>query len=82
MKLERYIEVYSNDTDELLDSLLIQLHENVAISYIKPDDDDKYAHCPYVINEEQVINLGGKEFIKKYSSSNVEYHVACYQNSL
>lgn len=81
MKLERYIEVYSNDTDELLDSLLIKLPENVAIFYINPDDDDESAYCSYVLNEHQVLNLGGIDLIKRYSTSNVEYQVACYQVS-
>lgn len=81
MKLERYIEVYSNDTDELLESIFIQLPENIAILYINPDNDDEFACCPYVLNESQVVNLGGKELVKKYKASNVEYQVACYQVS-
>lgn len=82
MKLERYIEVYSNDTDALLDSLLIELPEDLAILYISPDDDDEFAYCSYVLNEFQVLNLGGGELVKKYSASNIEYQVACYQVSL
>ncbi|ACA31413.1 DUF7683 domain-containing protein [Histophilus somni] len=78
-KLERYIEVYSNDTDELLDSLFIQLPENITILYINPDDDDEFACCSYVLNEAQVLNLGGRNLIEKYKTSNVEYQVACYQ---
>ncbi|SUT96561.1 hypothetical protein NYR62_04155 [Actinobacillus genomosp. 1] len=78
MKLERYIEVYSNNTDELLESILIQLPENIAILYIHPDDDE-FACCSYVLSESQVIALGGGKLIKKYKASNVEYQVACYQ---
>ncbi|MDY4279537.1 MAG: hypothetical protein SOX56_00325 [[Pasteurella] mairii] len=79
-KLERYIEVYSNATDELLESMLIPLPEDIAILYINPDDDE-FACCPYILNESQVLNLGGREFIKKYKTSDVEYQVACYHVS-
>ncbi|QIW16760.1 hypothetical protein A4G20_10690 [Pasteurellaceae bacterium RH1A] len=76
--LERYVEVYSNATDELLDSYPITLPDSEAIPYINPVNDDEYAIYVYVLNESQVISLVGEEIVKKYQGHDIEYQAACY----
>lgn len=79
MEVTRYIEVYDNVTDELIDSYEIALPDNKAITYIKPDDDDEYAVFVYVLNKKQVIHLGGIHLISLYGDKDVSFHAACYQ---
>lgn len=79
-EVARYINVFDNITEELIDSYEITLPDEEAISYIKPDDDDRYAiGGVYVLNEKQVINLGGKHLISLYGDKDVSFHVGCYQ---
>jgi len=76
----RYIEVYDNITDELIDSYEITLPDEEAISYIKPYGDDYYAVSGmYALNKEQVIDLGGKELVSLYHNKDVSFFAACYQ---
>ncbi|KGQ65220.1 hypothetical protein ACLRAA_11575 [Gallibacterium anatis] len=80
IEVTRYIEVYDNITEELIDSYEITLPDEEAISYIKPDDDDRYAiGGAYELNEEQVIDLGGKELVSLYHNKDVSFFAACYQ---
>ena len=43
MNVERYIEVYSNETDELLYSYKITIPDHLVIEIVSPDEDDKLA---------------------------------------
>ncbi|MFQ1013840.1 DUF7683 domain-containing protein [Avibacterium paragallinarum] len=78
-EVTRYINVFDNITEELIDSYEITLSDEEAIRYIKPDDDDEHAVFVYVLNKEQVINLGGEHLISLYSDEDVSFHVGCYQ---
>lgn len=78
-EVTRYINVFDNITEELIDSYEITLSDEEAIRYIKPDDDDEHAVFVYVLNKEQVINLGGEHLISLYSDKDVSFHVGCYQ---
>ena len=42
-KVRRYIEVYSNETDELLYSYKITIPDNLVIEIVSPDEDDEFA---------------------------------------
>ena len=43
MNVERYIEVYSNETDELLYSYKITIPDHLVIEIVSPDEDDELA---------------------------------------
>lgn len=43
MNVERYIEVYSNETDELLYSYKITIPDHLVIEIVSPDEDDEFA---------------------------------------
>lgn len=79
IEVTRYIEVYDNVTEELIDSYEITLSDEEAIFYIKPDDDLYAIGGVYVLDKEQVINLGGKHLISLYGDKNVSFHAGCYQ---
>lgn len=79
MKFTRYIEVYDNNTDELLESYQVNLPDILVVHIISPDD-DYLALCPYVLEIEQVLSLGGNKLVEKYKNMNIEYHVTTYQN--
>ncbi|MEE3607483.1 DUF7683 domain-containing protein [Avibacterium paragallinarum] len=78
-EVTRYINVFDNITEELIDSYEITLSDEEAIPYIKPDDDDEHAVFAYELNKEQVINLGGKHLVSLYSDKNVSFYASCYQ---
>ena len=80
MNYERYIEVYDNNTDELIGEYKINLPDNIVIRIISPDDDDELAIFPYILNEKQVIDLVGDNILNKYKGKDIEYHIACYQS--
>lgn len=42
-KVRRYIEVYSNETDELLYSYKITIPAHLVIEIVSPDEDDEFA---------------------------------------
>ena len=42
-KVLRYIEVYSNETDELLYSYKITIPDHLVIEIVSPDEDDEFA---------------------------------------
>ena len=42
-KVRRYIEVYSNETDELLYSYKITIPDHLVIEIVSPDEDDEFA---------------------------------------
>ncbi|MFZ7187833.1 DUF7683 domain-containing protein [Avibacterium avium] len=79
IEVTRYIEVFDNITEELIDSYEITLSDEEAIFYIKPDDDDHYAIFAYMLNEEQVINLGGSHLVSLYNNKDVSFYAACFQ---
>ena len=79
MNYERYIEVYDNNTDELIGEYKINLPDNIVIRIISPDDDE-LAIFPYILNEKQVIDLVGDNILNKYKGKDIEYHIACYQS--
>lgn len=79
MNVERYIEVYSNETDELLYSYKITIPDNLVIEIVSPDENDEFALFSYILTQEKVIALGGKYIIDKYHNKDVGYYVACYQ---
>lgn len=58
IKVERYIEVYDDISEEIIFSYRIILNDDEAITYIKPDD-DIYAIFSYRLDHEQVAKLGG-----------------------
>ena len=47
MNVERYIEVYSNETDELLYSYKITIPDHLVIEIVSPDEDDEFAFFSY-----------------------------------
>lgn len=77
IEVTRYIDVFDNITDELIDSYEITLPDEKAISYIQPDDDDCYAICVYALDEDQVINLGGEHLVSLYKNKDVCFHASC-----
>ncbi|MCW9732235.1 hypothetical protein L5B97_01830 [Avibacterium sp. 20-15] len=77
IEVARYIEVFDNITEELIDSYEITLPDEEAIFYINPDDD--YAIGAYMLNEEQVINLGGSNLVSLYNNKDVSFYAACFQ---
>lgn len=79
-KLERYIEVYDDISEELIFSYRIKLNDDEAISYISPDDDDIYAVFMYRLDNEQVIKLGGEWIFEKFKNQNVSYFSSCYSS--
>ena len=79
MNVERYIEVYSNETDELLYSYKITIPDNLVIEIVSPDEDDEFALFSYILTQEKVIALCGKHIIDEYHNKDVGYYVACYQ---
>ncbi|MGR6647675.1 DUF7683 domain-containing protein [Avibacterium paragallinarum] len=80
IEVTRYIEVYDNVTEELIDSYEITLPDEEAIFYINPDDDDRYAIAGmYMLNLEQVINLGGSHLVSLYNNKDVSFYAACFQ---
>ena len=79
INVERYIEVYSNETDELLYSYKITIPDNLVIEIVSPDENDEFALFSYILTQEKVIALGGKYIIDKYHKKDVGYYVACYQ---
>lgn len=80
MNVERYIEVYSNETDELLYSYKITIPDHLVIEIVSPDEDDEFAFFSYILTQEKVISLGGKYIIDEYHNKDVGYYVACYQS--
>ncbi|MFZ7284160.1 DUF7683 domain-containing protein, partial [Avibacterium avium] len=54
IEVTRYIEVYDNVTEELIDSYEITLPDEEAIFYINPDDDRYAIGGMYMLNLEQV----------------------------
>jgi len=79
MNVERYIEVYSNETDELLYSYKITIPDHLVIEIVSPDEDDEFAIFSYALTQEKVISLGGRHIIDEYHNKDVGYYVACYQ---
>lgn len=49
MNVERYIEVYSNETDELLYSYKITIPDNLVIEIVSPDENDEFALFSYIL---------------------------------
>ena len=79
MNVERYIEVYSNETDQLLYSYKITIPDHLVIEIVSPDEDDEFALFSYVLTQEKVISLGGRHIVDEYHNKDVGYYVACYQ---
>lgn len=79
IEVTRYIEVYDNVTEELIDSYEITLPDEEAIFYIKPDDDRYAIGGMYMLNLEQVINLGGSHLVSLYNNKDVSFYADCFQ---
>ena len=79
MNVERYIEVYSNETDELLYSYKITIPDHLVIEIVSPDEDDELALFSYILTQKKVIFLGSRHIIDEYHNKDVGYYVACYQ---
>lgn len=78
-KVRRYIEVYGNETDELLYSYKITIPDYLVIEIVSPDEDDEFALFSYILTQEKVIALGSKHVIDEYYNKDVGYYAACYQ---
>ena len=57
MNVERYIEVYSNETDELLYSYKITIPDHLVIEIVSPDEDDEFAFFSYILTQVNAYNI-------------------------